>query len=138
MNGLPEGYVINYPSTTFDSISLPREGYFPEEDKLPIDWDYGDKNGKMEIAELDNFYAGHGYFPTGTGPADADVMFYSEFHAARRMEDCSCGSGRWRMFESKCGRGSRIEHVWDQLNGGNRPNFYCGVPVRFYKKNPPE
>lgn len=61
------------------------------------------------------------------GPRDALVMYYSGFHAAKR-KGCSCGAGKWIMFETKCGPYERIGHVWDQLNGTG-----YGEPWRFYK-----
>jgi hypothetical protein len=93
-----------------------------------IDWDYGDRDGVFDYPqELDAFYADKGYFPTAPGPEDAEVMYYTYFHAARK-KGCGCGAGRWLMFESKWGDKERIEHVWDQLN-----SIYAGVPIRFYK-----
>lgn len=71
---------------------------------------------------MDAFYDAKGYEPTATGPADADIMYYSGFHGARKKECGTC------MFESKCGQWVRIEHVWDQLNGDT-----YGTPIRFYK-----
>jgi len=82
----------------------------------------------LEISDVDAFYDAKGYEPTGTGPSDADIMYYSGFHGAR-SKGCNCGAGKWIMFESKCGEWERIEHVHDQLNGSD-----YGVPVRFYKQ----
>jgi hypothetical protein len=48
------------------------------------------------------------------------------FHAAKRR-NCSCGAGKWQIFESKLGGLERIEHVWNQLDG-----FY-GSNHRFYR-----
>ena len=62
------------------------------------------------------------------GIVDADVIYYSNFHAARR-KSCECGSNQRVVFEGKIGPNETIEHVWDQLNG----SLY-GVPVRFYKR----
>ena len=50
---------------------------------------------------------------------NAKVLLYplgTKFHAAKRSE-CSCGDGKWIMYESKLGPEWRIEHVWDQLSG---------------------
>ena len=98
---------------------------------ISIGRDYGDKDGVFDYPDdLDAFYAAKSYYPTASGPEDADVMYYSEFHAARKM-GCDCGAGKWIMFESKCGVEERLEHVWNQLNGA-----VYGTPVRFYKYEP--
>jgi len=79
--------------------------------------------------EVDAFYAAYGFslIPGGT-PENAEVMYYSGYHAARK-KSCACGGGQWTMFERKCGQAERIEHVWNHLNG----SIY-GTPTRFYKK----
>jgi hypothetical protein len=94
---------------------------------IPIDVAWGDGNGTLTFSELDAFYDEKGYLPTGTSPTDCDVMYYSLFHAARKM-GCSCGAGKWTMFESKCGDWECIEHEYDQLDG-----MEYGYPIRFYK-----
>jgi hypothetical protein len=53
-------------------------------------------------------------------------MYYPSYHGARRTY-CGCGEGRWLMYESKCGRMERIEHVWNQVSAG------YGAPGRYYK-----
>ena len=94
---------------------------------IVIDVEWGDGDGTMTTAELDAFYDDKGFEPTGTGPGDADAMYYSKFHGAAK-KSCSCGAGKWIMFESKCGEWVRMEHVDDQLNG-----FEYGTPERYYK-----
>ncbi len=94
-----------------------------------IDKKYGDKDNVYEISDLDAFYSDEaGYTPTGSGPSDAQAMYYDGYHAAKRKE-CSCGAGKWIMFESKCGNAERIEHDYDQLDGssvgyGSRSRYY--------------
>ena len=94
---------------------------------IAIDDVWGNGDGEMTCDELDAFYNAKGYVPTGTNARDADVMFYSLFHGARR-KSCSCMAVLRPVFESKCGEGHRVEHLWDQLNGTT-----YGTPVRFYK-----
>jgi len=93
-----------------------------------IDEEFGNKNSELELSDMDAFYNYFGYEPTTTGPEDADIMYYSKFHAARKRE-CNCGVGKWIMFESKCGEMEQIEHVDDQLNDGP-----YGDPIKYYKK----
>jgi hypothetical protein len=87
----------------------------------------------MTNEELDFFYADTGSkrggndFEAVATLEEADVMYYSGFHGARK-KDCTCGAGKWRMFESKCGNAERIEHVHNQLNGST-----YGEPVRYYR-----
>jgi hypothetical protein len=93
-----------------------------------IDKEYGDDDGVFELSDMDAFYLDKkGWTPSAQGPTDAQAIYYSGFHAARKRT-CACGGGRWLMFESKCGEADRIEHVWEQLNGGA-----YGDPVRLYK-----
>jgi hypothetical protein len=94
---------------------------------IAIDDVWGNGNGVMTYDELDAFYNAKGYVPTGTNAHDSDVMFYSLFHGARK-KSCSCMAVLRPVFESKCGEGHRVEHLWDQLNGTT-----YGTPVRFYK-----
>lgn len=94
---------------------------------VSLDKVYGNKNNVFEIADVDLFYLNEaGLTPTATGPEDATVMYYDWYHAATKM-GCSCGNGKWIMYESKVGVGERIEHVHDQLD-----NTYGGR-VRYYK-----
>ena len=94
---------------------------------ISIDDVWGDGDGMMTITELDAFYAAKGYLPTGTDAKDADVMFYSGFHGARK-KNCLCQTILQPVFESKCGEGPKIEHSCSQLNG-----MTYGTPIRFYK-----
>jgi len=55
-------------------------------------------------------------------------MYYSGFHAAKRKH-CTCGAGKWIMFESKLGEEFSIEHVHDGLN-----DAVYGNPNGFYKQ----
>lgn len=104
----------------------------------PIDsppWGNGDNN--LTTTELDAFYDDKGYVPSSIQPpsaptGDVVIMYYlgsSGVHAARKTS-CSCGSGRWIMYESKLGESERIEHVWNQLEAG------YGSPIRYYKNKP--
>ena len=96
-----------------------------------IDAKYGNSNGVFEIqADLDAFYAAEASVtPTATGPGDASVIYYDGYHGAKK-KGCTCGSGKWIMFESKCGQWLRLEHVYDQLDGST-----CGygARTRYYK-----
>jgi hypothetical protein len=93
---------------------------------IAIDTKWGNGDGVMSGAELDAFYDAKGYAPTSR-IFEADVVYYAYFHAARR-KGCSCSGGKWVMFESKLGKGIRIEHDMDQL----KDSVY-GFPARFYK-----
>jgi hypothetical protein len=93
-----------------------------------IDQEFGDNDGNFEIEDLDKFYLiKKGWKPIALGPEDAEAMYYSGYHAARRRR-CTCGLGKWIMYQSKCGEEEAIEHVWDQLNGSD-----YGQPIRYYK-----
>jgi len=121
-----------------------------------IDRMYGNPpngNGIFDDSDMDDFYLSKkGWVPITSGSDEqkagqAQAMYYSYgvawnyiinpnppgpgFHAAGRT-DCNSGAGKWIMYESKCGEGERIEHVWNQLNG----SFYNN-PSRFYKATLP-
>ncbi|MCX8109439.1 MAG: HYR domain-containing protein, partial [Verrucomicrobiae bacterium] len=134
----------NYPNTMYNCIawSVDETGFWYEPEY--IDVHYGNNDGIFDNSDMDAFYlAKKGWRPTASGPSDAQAMYYPlpnpwnygagapfptpGYHAARK-KGCSDGSGKWIMFESKCGAGERIEHVWDQLNGSA-----YGSPARFYK-----
>jgi hypothetical protein len=93
-----------------------------------IDRDFGDNDGTIDDSDMDAFYlAKKGWTPTATGAGDAEAMYFSGYHGAKK-KGCACGAGKWIMFESKCGQWVRMEHVWNQLNG-----ILYGAPTRFYK-----
>ncbi len=93
-----------------------------------IDSAFGDNDGTLETSDMDAFYlAKKGWTPTATGASDAEAMYFSGYHGAKK-KGCACGDGKWVMFESKCGQWIRMEHVWNQLNGA-----LYGTPTRFYK-----
>jgi hypothetical protein len=93
----------------------------------------------MSMSELDAFYSDTGGHRDGDNfdrlnapldtPQNADVMYYSAYHGAKRSE-CACGAGKWVMYTSKCGSADRIEHVYDLLDGS--PGY--GTRSRYYKK----
>ena len=102
--------------------------------KIYIAHNYGNPiNDVFEIEDMDDFYYKRKAWldiASGTDEekaAQAEALYYSNFHAARK-KSCGCGAGKWIMYDSKCGQGEKIEHVWNQLNG----SLY-GNPVRFYK-----
>jgi len=101
----------------------------PGTNYVGIDEVYGDNDGVFEVDDdMDPFYlAKKGYTPTAVDASDALVMYFSGYHGAKR-KSCSCGAGQWIMYESKCGKWERIEHVYDQLNASS-----YGSPVRYYK-----
>ena len=141
VTGEPSG---NYNCIGFTIGNLKRS-INPQE----IDIVYGNRNGIFETADVDSFYLKElGLKPVANGPEDAIVMYYGYkndwdyinnpaypligYHGAIR-KTCSCGKGKWLMYESKCGSSGetfRIEHRWNQLN--NEAVFY-GKPTRFYK-----
>lgn len=92
-----------------------------------MDRDYGDNDGVFEDSDVDAFYAAKGFSTVASGPEDAAVMYYSNFHGARK-KGCGCGALKWMVYESKCGESVRIEHLWDQLNGSP-----YGSPTKYYK-----
>jgi len=106
---------------------LPRSTYPPNVIIMDEMAGVGNGNGVLELSEVDAFYALKGYPNAASGPSDAQVMYYSGYHGARKA-GCGCGSGKWIMYGSKCGQWERIEHVWDQLNGST-----YGNPIRYYK-----
>jgi len=90
--------------------------------------DWGNGNNSFEAdPEMHNFYLDQANCtPTGTGPDDAQIMYYTGYHGAKRRS-CACGNGQWLMYESKCGAFDIIEHVHDQLDSG-----YSGRSI-YYK-----
>jgi hypothetical protein len=94
---------------------------------------YGNKDDIFEYTDMDDFYyqkKGWTLITSGTNyekAEQAEAMYYSGYHGARR-KTCSCGAGKWIMYESKCGGLERIEHVWTQLNCST-----YGAPIKFYK-----
>jgi len=102
--------------------------------KTYIAHNYGNPiNDIFEDDDMDDFYyQKKGWTKITSGEDEeraqqAEAMYYSGYHAARKRS-CSCGAGKWIMYDSKCGQGEKIEHVWNQLNGS-----FFGNPVRFYK-----
>ena len=103
-----------------------------------VDEDYGDNDGVIEISDFDAFYDAKGY-QIASGLTDATIMLYQSAtaespdnpdgitHAAKKRA-CSCGAGKWTIYESKCGPAARIEHVYNELNDHN-----YGAPFRYYK-----
>lgn len=91
-----------------------------------IDKKYGNGDGIRDIADIDSFFLAEANVVPTTSVKDATIIYYDGYHAARRMI-CDCGSGCWQVFESKCGKLHRIEHVYDQLSDR------YGVPARYYR-----
>jgi len=103
--------------------------WFDPIDKAP----FGNDNRVVEQAEMDAFYASHGFVVT-PNMEEAEIMLYRNAeglsHVARKMGlGCQCGAGHWIMFSSKDGSFDRLEHRRDQLNGGIHGNHY-----RYYKQ----
>ena len=92
-----------------------------------IDANFGDNDGTFELSDMDTFYlAKKGWTPSAAGASDAEAMYYSGYHGAKKR---SCGClGSAIMYESKLGSSQRIEHLAGLLNGGA-----YGTPIRFYK-----
>jgi len=97
---------------------------------IDYDSEFGNNDHTLTTAEMDTFYSKKkGYTGSGSGASDAQVMYYSGFHAARK-KNCSCGKGQWIMYESKCGNAERIEHIYDQLDNST---LGYGSRTRYYK-----
>ncbi|HEU4560852.1 MAG TPA: hypothetical protein VFS20_23575 [Longimicrobium sp.] len=97
-----------------------------------VDRDYGDGNGRPEIADFDAFYSRRGLQPGGSlGNSAVEVALYGRgtlvLHAARKSS-APCGFA----FESKLGRDFRIVHDAGQLEDGSYGNL-----IRFYVRRPP-
>jgi len=110
-----------------------------------IDIGFGSNFGTFEDSDMDSFYRSKKRWnPVASDQSDAEAIFFSfssswtydpltrppgpGFHAARRKY-CGCGAGKLYLFESKLGvEGYRIEHVWNQIEGGPYGSLY-----RFYK-----
>ncbi|MBN2053475.1 hypothetical protein JW905_01050, partial [bacterium] len=89
-------------------------------------WFDANRNGICDRCDIHEFYAKmKGWKPVAEGPADAEAVFYSGYHAARRSH-CSCGDGKWTMYLSKCGEDACIEHRTTQLSE-------YGAKLWFYK-----
>jgi hypothetical protein len=143
--------IISPASGTYNCIawSVNETGFWYNPDY--IDRTYGNPpsgNGIFEDSDMNAFYSikkSWSQITTGTNlekANDAEAMYYSYgvswdyvhdpvpstgYHGARR-KSCSCGAGKWIMYESKIGGLEKIEHVWNQLNG---PLY--GSPTIFYK-----
>lgn len=107
---------------------------------------WGGHNGVWTEADFDKYYAAAGiepgqplphykFVPT-TDINEAEVLLYRSgtkiTHGARLHLPTQSGMGKWRMFESKLGQVERIEHLFDQLEGGT---IYGNV-FRMYKRVP--
>ena len=88
--------------------------------------DYGNKDGTFNNNKIIDFYQKKGY-DIIEGANNADVVYYSGYHGAKKR-NCSCGSGKWLMFESKCGSMGRVEHPYDKIGG------IYGNPALYWKK----
>lgn len=88
--------------------------------------DYGNKDGTFNNNKIIDFYQKKGY-DLIEGANNADVVYYSGYHGAKKR-NCSCGSGKWLMFESKCGSMGRVEHPYDKIGG------IYGNPALYWKK----
>lgn len=118
--------------------------YNPQAIDLKVNGGNGD--GVFESTDMTGFYLKKKGWTlcTGQDPAGAKAMYYpyptnwdftnypdnspsTGFHAAARR-NCSCGAGKWVMYESKCGKYGRLEHVWNQLD-----RVYGAVTKMFYK-----
>ncbi|HOX39202.1 MAG TPA: hypothetical protein PL033_14555 [Candidatus Brocadiia bacterium] len=134
---LSETYTDSNANGRFDFIDTNNNGYHDVGEialETFVDGSgNGDMNGTFDVSDIDEFYRikkNWRCFSTTTSEAsarDAEAMYYDNFHGAR-ASSCQCGLGHWIIYESKCGRGERLEHVWDQLNS---PSY--GVPIKFYK-----
>lgn len=108
----------------------------------PVDSPRGDGDSVIEVSDFDALYDYYN-FTTTSDINEATIILYKNTgkaspsnpdgitHAARKLQGCSCGAGKWIMFESKLGPTERIEHRRDQLNGTN-----YGEPFRYYKPKP--
>ena len=94
-----------------------------------IDKKYGNGNGKRDLIDIDGFFLKEANAVPAMSVREATIIYYDKYHAAKKM-NCDCGSGRWEVFESKCGEGRKMEHVYDQIT------CVYGPPVRFYKPRP--
>ena len=106
---------------------------------------WGGNLGPWTATDFDAYYAAAGMEPGQTLPNykfvpttsidDAEILLYSIgadiTHGARLHSPTQSGMGKWRMFESKCGQWERIEHLFDQLDGGD-----YGSVFRKYKRVP--
>lgn len=86
-----------------------------------IDSVYGNRNGTLDVADFDAYYAAHGLRPhtAPSTPANAQVTLFAKSsgpptHAAARSTK-SCGG--MPMFESKLGRDFRLIHPMLGLDG---------------------
>ena len=86
----------------------------------------GNNNGIFESSDVVAFYNSKGYEQTTASLAT--IMYYENYHAAKK-KSCSCGAGKWDMWESKAGTSSQVlEHRRDQLNGST-----YGLPTLYFK-----
>jgi len=99
---------------------------------ISIDKRYGNNDNAFDIEDdMDPFYYYTAlYEPIAVDQTDAKAIYYDGYHGAKRKDGCTCGAGKWVMFESKCGDGPRIEHVYNQLDGST---IGYGTRCRYYK-----
>lgn len=106
---------------------------------------WGGHTGAWTETDFDAYYEAAGREP-GDPPLpykfvdtkdinEAEILLYEDAtgitHGARIHFPTKSGQGKWRMFESKLGRLEKIEHTFDQLDGGD----YGGV-FKMYKRMP--
>ena len=124
--GLTNVWVNDYMKDEYDKPQKEKIDESRNIHYVSIDGKYGNCNGVLEIWELDNFFLVEANATPVENLEEADILYYNGYHAAKRKK-CSCGEGRWELFESKCGSLHKIEHVYDQLNSA------YGKPIRKYK-----
>jgi hypothetical protein len=100
-------------------------------DESIIDTQYGNRDGTLTFADLNEFYNAYGLVPTDV---DGEVVVFGNGrmpqHAAKRTPFLSGGRP---VYESKLGQEERIAHFIDELEGGLYGNIqrgYARVPLR--------
>ncbi len=104
---------------------LQQDGY--DEDGvycISIDLRWGNRDNDVTLEDIDLFMLRQLNLVPTDSIDDATVVYYEGFHAAKRKK-CPCGQGQWILWESKMGKGIRLEHLYNQIT-------QYGDPVRFY------
>ena len=80
---------------------------------------FGNNNGIFEDSDIDSFFT-HSYWGNNTiatSISSSKILYYDDFHAARKSNRADGSYPAWNMFESKCGKKEVIIHRAEQIVG---------------------
>ena len=86
---------------------------------------FGNNNGTFEDSDIDSFFT-HSYWGNNTiatSISTSKILYYSNFHAAKKSNRANGCYPAWNMFESKCGIYEIIIHRAEQITGSTYGNI---------------